>query len=77
MISSTRKDKKVPPKPDKFPCLMHNAADDVVILMTEEGKGMIVHGKGTDKYNTAGNYLGGWLMGYFKPYEGKIVLENK
>ena len=77
MIASTRKDKKATPKPDKFPCLMHNAADDVVILMTGNGFGMIVHGKGTDKFNTAGSYVGGWIMGYFKPYKGKIVLENK
>ena len=75
MINATRKDKATPKKP-KYPCLMEST-DNTVVLFTKDGEGMVVHGEGRDKFHTAGNYLDGWLMGYFKPYEGKIVLENK
>ena len=77
MIASTKKDKAIPKKADKYPCLMQDTISETVILLTGNGMGMVVHGKGIDKYTTAGNYLGGWVMDYLKPYDGKIVLENK
>ena len=76
MIKATRKDKKVTDKPNKYPCLM-KSTDGTIVLFTEHGMGMVVSSEGRDKFTTAGNYLGGWLMGYFKPYEGKVILENK
>lgn len=79
MIKATKKDKTTPKQP-KYPCLMEST-DGTIVLMTEHtkgtGTGMVVHGEGRDKYSTEGSYLGGWLMGYFKPYDGKIILENK
>ncbi len=78
MIKSTKEDKAAQPNKDKYPCLMVSVdSDSLVILMTKSGEGMIVSGRGDSFYSTAGNYTNGWVMSNFKPYEGKITLENK
>ena len=76
MIKITKKASKSIKK-DEYPCIVEaKDSSGTIILMTERGKGVILEGKGTTFYNTAGNYTGGWVMNYFKPYEGKITIEN-
>jgi hypothetical protein len=55
----------------KYPCLMI-AYDGDIVIMLQYKEGVII--KGID--HEIGYYATTWDMRYFKPFKGKITLEN-
>jgi hypothetical protein len=58
-----------------YPCLMTGTRSGVVILFHAEGKGVVVHNKGTGG-SSEGYYSEDWYMGSFTPFDGTVTLEN-
>lgn len=59
-----------------FPCLMVSNRG-VIVLFEANKKGTVVGNtaNGTNMY-TVGDYVVAWAMDMFKPFTGKIILEN-
>ena len=56
-----------------FPKLMINDDSDLIVLMTELGKGVVVR---VDGHNPVGCYVDCWIMDYFKDFNGTVTLQN-
>ena len=79
MITSTRKD-KVTPKKNKYPCLMIGLAGSMVIMLSDDGefgRGTLVQSPTSVGHRELYLSTNGWPIKDFKPYDGKIILENK
>ena len=72
MIKSTKSEET---KNIEYPILMVSNSDKIVVLFIEHRKGFAVQASDDDTY--IGEYLTTWNQdGEFKPYNGKITLEN-
>jgi hypothetical protein len=58
----------------KYPCLMISDVKQIV-LMTRNCEGTVIYPGEGDLYKI-GEYLTGWYMQTFKPFMGRITLEN-
>jgi hypothetical protein len=76
----TKHTKKQPPRP--YPKLMISSNmvsidNDVIVLMQEEGKGIIVYVTSNDWYRRrVGEYYQDWCMESFEEYTGKVTIQN-
>ena len=58
----------------KYPCLMQGSTYNIV-LFSEDGKGVLLQ-RGTFNNDLKIGEETSWDMNFFKPYNGKITLEN-
>lgn len=56
-----------------YPCLMSSYSGDLIVLFSEEKKGMVM--KGTSTHQT-GVYYDNWAMDRFIVYNESITLKN-
>lgn len=61
----------------KFPCLMryNKGNKDFVVLFTENKIGTVVYKEPTCEWEL-GLYSNRWVMEYFEPFVGEIILSN-
>ncbi len=62
-------------KEPKFPKLMISKSRKSVVLFTGPREGMVVYGEGMGLSSVM--YCSIWDMGYFKDFDGKVILSNK
>jgi len=60
-------------KENGFPKLMINNNNDLIVLMSHYGTGVVVSG---NEHNSLGHYSVFWSMDCFKDFNGTVTLQN-
>lgn len=57
----------------RYPCLMISSTRDLIVLFSEEKKGMVIK---SESSHPSGYYSEGWFMDRFNVFDGSITLKN-